>query len=153
MPTARIKIPWVNTATTSLTPNLQVSSSNSFCGDWVFVILLRLLWWILGQNIKIHKNCFFFLFIIHNHSTIFHSTPHTLSGWITNGCETWSLTLKEEHRLSVFENRELRRLFGPKRGEVTGGWRNCIVRSCMVCTLHQILLERSHQGWRDGWGI
>jgi hypothetical protein len=36
------------------------------------------------------------------------------------GCETWSLTLKEEHRLRVFENRVLRRIFGPKRGEVTG---------------------------------
>jgi hypothetical protein len=39
------------------------------------------------------------------------------------GCETWSLTLREEHRLKVFENRVLRRIFGPKRGEVTGGWR------------------------------
>jgi len=37
------------------------------------------------------------------------------------GCETWSLTLKEEHRLRVFENRVLRRIFGPKRGEVTKG--------------------------------
>jgi hypothetical protein len=39
------------------------------------------------------------------------------------GCETWSLTLREEHRLRVFENRMLRRIFGPKRDEVTGGWR------------------------------
>jgi hypothetical protein len=38
------------------------------------------------------------------------------------GCETWYLTLKEEHRLRVFENRVLRRIFGPKRDEVTGGW-------------------------------
>jgi hypothetical protein len=38
-------------------------------------------------------------------------------------CETWSLTLREEHRLRVFENRMLRRIFGPKRDEVTGGWR------------------------------
>jgi hypothetical protein len=37
------------------------------------------------------------------------------------GCETWSLTLREEYRLRVFENRVLRRLFGPKRDEVTGG--------------------------------
>jgi hypothetical protein len=37
------------------------------------------------------------------------------------GCETWSLTLREEHRLRVFENRVLRRIFGPKRDEVTGG--------------------------------
>jgi hypothetical protein len=38
-------------------------------------------------------------------------------------CETWSLTLREVHRLRVFENRVLGRLFGPKRGEVTGEWR------------------------------
>jgi hypothetical protein len=39
------------------------------------------------------------------------------------GCETWSLTLREEHRLRVFENRILRRIFGPKKDEVTRGWR------------------------------
>ena len=39
------------------------------------------------------------------------------------GCETWSLTLWEERRLRVFENRVLRRIFGPKRDEVTGEWR------------------------------
>jgi hypothetical protein len=39
------------------------------------------------------------------------------------GCETWSLTLREEHRLRVFQNRILRRIFGPKRDEVTGEWR------------------------------
>jgi hypothetical protein len=39
------------------------------------------------------------------------------------GCETWSLTLREEHRLRVFENRMLRRIFGPKRDQATGEWR------------------------------
>jgi len=39
------------------------------------------------------------------------------------GCETWSLTLRKKHRLRVFENRVLRRIFGPKRDEVTGEWR------------------------------
>ena len=39
------------------------------------------------------------------------------------GCETWSLTLREERRLRVFENRMLRRVFGPRRDEVTGEWR------------------------------
>jgi hypothetical protein len=39
------------------------------------------------------------------------------------GCETWSLTLRDEHRLRVLENRVFRRIFGPKRDEVTGGWR------------------------------
>ena len=44
--------------------------------------------------------------------------PGVLYGW-----ETWSLTLREERRLSVFENRVLRTVFGPKRDEVTGEWR------------------------------
>ena len=38
------------------------------------------------------------------------------------GCETRSLTLREEHRLRVFENSVLRRIFGPKRDGVTGEW-------------------------------
>jgi len=37
------------------------------------------------------------------------------------GCETWSLTLREERKLRVFENRVLSRTFGPRRDEVTGG--------------------------------
>jgi hypothetical protein len=39
------------------------------------------------------------------------------------GCETWPLTLRAEHRLRVFENRVLRRIFGPKRDEMIGEWR------------------------------
>jgi hypothetical protein len=39
------------------------------------------------------------------------------------GCETWSLKLREECRLRVFKNKVLRRIFGPKRDEVTGEWR------------------------------
>jgi hypothetical protein len=42
---------------------------------------------------------------------------------ILYGCETWFITLREEHRLKMFENRVLRRIFGPKREEVEGGWR------------------------------
>jgi len=49
------------------------------------------------------------------------------------GCETWSLTLMEERRLKMFENRVLRRIFGPKRCEVTRKW-----RSLMICTPHPI---------------
>jgi hypothetical protein len=44
--------------------------------------------------------------------------PVVLYGW-----ETWSLTLREEQRLRVFENRVLRRIFGPERNEATGEWR------------------------------
>jgi hypothetical protein len=39
------------------------------------------------------------------------------------GCKTWSLTLREERKLRVFENMVLRRIFGPRRDEVTGEWR------------------------------
>ena len=50
------------------------------------------------------------------------------------GCETWSLTLRKDLRLRVFENRVLRRIFGPKRdGE------NYIMRSLMICTTRPIL--------------
>jgi hypothetical protein len=42
------------------------------------------------------------------------------------GCETWSLTLKEERRLRLFENRVLKRISGPKRDEETGGWRRVL---------------------------
>ena len=44
-------------------------------------------------------------------------------------CETWSLKLREECRLRVFENRGLRRLFGPKRDEVKGEWIKYVLRS------------------------
>jgi hypothetical protein len=42
---------------------------------------------------------------------------------VLHGCETWSLTWSEERRLRVFENRALRKIFGPRREEVTGEWR------------------------------
>jgi hypothetical protein len=57
------------------------------------------------------------------------------------GCETWSLTLREEHRLMVIENRVLRRIFGPKRDEVKGEWRK----------LHNEEL-RDLYSWRGGMG-
>jgi hypothetical protein len=45
---------------------------------------------------------------------------------ILYGCETWSLTLGEEHRLNVFENRVLSKMFGPRRDEVTGKLRKLL---------------------------
>jgi hypothetical protein len=49
--------------------------------------------------------------------------PHVYYFVVVIWSETWSLTLREEHRLRVFENRVLRNIFGPKRDEVTGEWR------------------------------
>jgi hypothetical protein len=42
---------------------------------------------------------------------------------VLSGCETWSLTPWEEQRLRLFENKVLRRIFGPKREDIMGGWR------------------------------
>ena len=42
---------------------------------------------------------------------------------VSYGCETWSLTLREEHRLRVFENKVLKKIFGSKKDEITGEWR------------------------------
>jgi hypothetical protein len=47
----------------------------------------------------------------------------------------------EKRRLTVFENRVLRRIFGPKTGEVTMEWRKLIMKSLMICTSHQVLLR------------
>jgi hypothetical protein len=66
------------------------------------------------------------------------------------GCETWSLTLREEHRLKMFGNRVRRRMFGPKRNEVTGEWRKLHNEGLHICTPPQILLGISNQGERGG---
>jgi hypothetical protein len=62
------------------------------------------------------------------------------------GCETWTLTLREEHRLRVFENRVLRRIFRLKRDEKQENAGSCTVRSFIFCTHSQILLGRLNQG-------
>jgi len=54
------------------------------------------------------------------------------------GLENWSPTLREERRLRECENRVLKRIFGPKRDEVTSG-ENCIMRSLIICTPYPIL--------------
>ena len=82
---------------------------------------------LLLENIKIKK---FITIILHV---------------ILYGCETWSLTLREERRLRVFENGMLRRIFGPKRDEVTGNGGNYVMRSFMICTAYPILLWWSNR--------
>ena len=60
---------------------------------------------------------------------------------VVYGCETWSLTLKKEIKPNVLENRVLRRIFVPKRDEITSGG-NYLVRSLRICTPHQIFFAR-----------
>ena len=55
------------------------------------------------------------------------------------GCETWSLTLRKERKLRVFENMVLRRIFGPRRDEVTGEWRRLHNEEINVLYAHPIL--------------
>jgi hypothetical protein len=69
------------------------------------------------------------------------------------GCETWYLTLREEHRHRVFESRVLRRIFGPKREEETGEWRKLHNGNFIICTHHQILLGESSQEQRGNQGM
>jgi hypothetical protein len=57
---------------------------------------------------------------------------------VLHGCERWSLTLREEHRPRMFQNRFVRRIFGPKEEEVAG--EDCTMRIFVTSTLHQILL-------------
>jgi len=52
--------------------------------------------------------------------SIWFSVPSLWMGVLLYGCETWLLTLREERMLRVFENMVLRRIFGPRRDEVTG---------------------------------
>jgi hypothetical protein len=58
---------------------------------------------------------------------------------VVYGCETWSVTLREERRLRVFDNRVLRKIFGPKRDGVTGEWRKLHNEGFMFCAAHQII--------------
>jgi hypothetical protein len=57
----------------------------------------------------------------------------------------WSLTLREERSLRVFENRVLRRIFGPKEGRGIGKGEGYIMGSLMICTAHPILFRRSNR--------
>jgi hypothetical protein len=65
------------------------------------------------------------------------------------GCETWSLTLREERRLRVFENRVLRRIFGPKRDEVTGEWRR--LHNEQLYDMYHTNIFRVSKSRRMGW--
>jgi hypothetical protein len=57
---------------------------------------------------------------------------------VLHGCETWSLTLKEERRLRMFENRMQRRIFVPKTKDLAEIGENCIMRNFITCTLRQV---------------
>ena len=72
------------------------------------------------------------------------------------GCETWSLTMKEERRLRMFENRVLRRIFGPKRDEVTGQWRK--LHNEELSDLYSLpnivrVVKSRRMGWSCMWRV
>ena len=65
------------------------------------------------------------------------------------GCETWSITLREERRLRVFENRVLRRIFGPKRDEITRKWRKLRSEELddLYCSPNIVRVIKSRMRW------
>jgi hypothetical protein len=69
--------------------------------------------------------------------------------WIVlYGYETWSVILKREHTLKVFGNRVLRRIFGPKRDEIIGGWRKLHIEGLHnLCSSPNIIKIISVGGW------
>jgi hypothetical protein len=69
------------------------------------------------------------------------------------GCETWSLALREEHRLRVFENGFLRRTSGLKRDEVTGEWKKLLNEELNILYPSPNVTARSNQGEWGGRGM
>jgi hypothetical protein len=69
----------------------------------------------------VRSRTFVFSYAVKKHKNWIYKTIILLM--VLYGCETWSLILWEEHRLKVFKNRVLRRIFGPMRDEVMGRWR------------------------------
>ena len=68
-----------------------------------------------GQQVLLERRC------VSNQSTVAHRT--IILPLVLYGCATWSLTVREERRLRISDNRVLRRIVGPKKDEVTGEWR------------------------------
>ena len=74
---------------------------------------------------------------------------HTVLPVLVYGYKTWSLILREERWLRVFENRVLRKIFGPKRDEVTGEWRELHNEDLtdLYCSPNIIRVIKSRMGW------
>jgi hypothetical protein len=68
------------------------------------------------------------------------------------GCETWPLTLREEHRLRVFENRVPKRIFGPKR-ETTGDWRRLRDEELHNLYSSANIISLIKSSWKNGWDM
>ena len=64
---------------------------------------------------------------------------------VLHGYGIWSLTLREKHRLRVYENRVLRRMLGPKSDEITREWRRLKNKEHLICMPHQMFFRWSNQ--------
>jgi hypothetical protein len=76
-----------------------------------------------------------------------------LSAFVLCWSETWSLRLRQEHRLKMYENREVRRIFGHKREEVAGGWRRLhneeFHNFCALTSIIRVIKSRKMRWTRD----
>ena len=90
---------------------MDAAREEGIVGIWVWYEWSRINWDVIEQSSLLSKNL-----KIKIYRTI-------ILPFVLYGCETWPLTLREERRLSVFENRVLRRIFEPNRDEVTVEWR------------------------------
>jgi hypothetical protein len=90
---------------------------------------------------------FAFQFAIKNIQIVIHRT--IILPVVLYGCETWSLTLREERRLRVFENRVLRRVFGPKRDAITREWRKLHNEELkdLYCSPNIVWVIKSRMRW------
>jgi hypothetical protein len=73
--------------------------------------------------------------------TFYLGLQNVILSTVLYGRETWSLTLREEYRLTVFDYRVLRRTIGPRREKRWEAGKECILRSFVTCKLHQILIK------------
>jgi hypothetical protein len=98
--------------------------------------------WTLGMLATIQPRSFSLLFCCRKNVKI-RIQKTIILPVVLYGCVTWSLTLREEHtrRLRVFENRVLRRIFGQGDMRWQENGENCITRSFVNCTFHQLPLE------------
>jgi len=127
---------------------LLLTPSSELCSLTISIYILRWSVKLSLTSMKYVRNKITFFLLCF--SFLSKSLWDIILSFILYGCETWYLIWREELSKKVFEKRVLKNIFGHKRDEVTGGGGDCIMRSFMICTAHQILFGWSNQEECDG---